>query len=204
MKRSFVLFCTLMVGALSFSSCNKKLKDELNELKNQVGVDAPITVTTTFVDAKNVNRTVTGNYKIRDGASDANALIKNSDGTYEISIERSDANHGDEGVSLKFVYDPATKKFLHKQIGHYWTDYNSNGEASAFEYETPTPGITFNLDLKDLNLETGDISFEVKIEATKEYSQNYQWSVPNRDAGFTSAYKFSGKLKKFERNNAPS
>ncbi len=58
MKRSFVIFCALMAGALSFSSCNKNLKDDINELRNQLGTDEPITATTTFTDKNNVERKV--------------------------------------------------------------------------------------------------------------------------------------------------
>lgn len=204
MKRSFVIFCTLMIGALSFSSCNKKLKDDINELKNQIGVDEAITATTTFTDKNGTARTITGTYKIKDSDSESNALVKNSDGTYSVYIDRSSAVHGDEGVSLEFTYDPASKKITYKESGHYWTDFGlSNGEAYVYEYDEPKEGLTFNLNIKTLDLEAGLLNVEVKIEATKEYSNN-NGNAPNNNAGFTTTYSFSGKLKKFERNNQPS
>lgn len=201
MKRSFVLFCALMVGALSFSSCNKSLKDDVKDLRNQLGFDEPITATTTFTDYKNESRTVTGVYKFKDGASGSNALIKNADGTYEIRIERSDAVHGDDGVSLYFVYNPTTQKITYKESNHYWEDFGtSNSYAYVYQNENAIAGLTFNVDIKSFDQEAGSISVEVKIEATKEYCQNNPGNVPNRNSGFTTTYTFSGKLKKFTRN----
>ncbi|MBO9635853.1 MAG: hypothetical protein J7578_22295 [Chitinophagaceae bacterium] len=201
MKKSFVFFCTLMVGALSFSSCNKSLKDDVKDLRNQLGFDEPISVTTTFTDYKNESRTVTGVYKFKDGASGSNALIKNANGTYTIRIERGDAIHSDEGVELYFTYDPTTKKILEKGSTHYWEDQGtSNSYVNVQQYEAAITGLTFNLDIKSIDLETGSISVEVKIEGTKEYSQAHSGYVPNSNSGFTTTYTFTGKLKKFTVN----
>lgn len=205
MKRSFVIFCALMAGALSFSSCNKDLKDDINELRNQLGTDEPITATTTFTDKNNVERKVVGTYKFKGAATYSNALIKNSNGTYEIRINRFETVDSETGCYLEFTYDAANKKVLSKESGHYWEEMSaSSGEAYVYEGDEPIAGLTFNVDIKSIDLEAGHINVEVKIEGSKEYALAHEYSVPNKNSGFATTFSFNGKLKKFERDNQPN
>ncbi len=80
----------------------------------------------------------------------------------------------------------------------------SSGEAYVYEGDEPTAGLTFNVDIKSIDLEAGHINVEVKIEASKEYSLAHEYNVPNKNSGFTTSFSFSGKLKKFERDNQPN
>lgn len=202
MKRSFVFFCALMAGALSFSSCNKDLKDDLNELKRDAGVDEPLVVTTTFTDYKNQERKITGTLKYNNGVMDSDAMIKNPDGNYEIRIGRSMNLANDQWAGLGFYYDPATKKVLYVALEHYWEDLGfSNGHVEVYQNENPTNGLSFDLNIKSIDLESGNINLELKVEGTKEYASNNSWRVPNNNSGFTSVISFNGKLNKFDSNN---
>jgi hypothetical protein len=200
MKRSFVFFFALMAGALSFSSCNKDLKDDVNELRNQLGTDEPITATTTFTDKNNVERKVVGTYKFKGVASFSNALIKHSDNTYEVRIGRFETIDSETGCYLVFTYDAANKKVLSRESGHYWEEMgSSNGEAYVYENDEPIAGLSFNVDVKSIDLEAGHINVDVKIEGSKEFALANEDQVPNKNSAFTTTFSFNGKLKKFDR-----
>ena len=205
MKRSFVFFCALMAGALSFSSCNKNLKDDLNELKKEMGVDEPITATTTFTDLKNAERKVTTTFKYKWSNSYSDAMHKNSDGTYEIYIRRYQDRYDENGIELYFVYDPTAKKILYKDFELYWDDLGlSNGGIEVYEEGEPETGLTFNIDLKSIDVQAGTINLDVKIEGTKEFSNNNPYDVPNKNSAFSTAFSFNGKLSVYERNEQPN
>ncbi|WP_127129187.1 hypothetical protein [Pseudoflavitalea rhizosphaerae] len=205
MKRSFVFFCALMAGALSFSSCNKDLKDDLNELKRDIGEDEPITATTTFTDLKNTERKLTATFKYKWDNSYTDAMHKNSNGTYDINIRRYADRYSENEIELSFVYDPATKKILYKYFELNWDDLGlSNGEIEVYEEGEPRTGLTFNIDIKSIDVQAGTINFDVKIEGTKEFSTNNPYDVPNRNSAFATAFSFNGKLSVYDNNEMPN
>lgn len=205
MKRSFVLFCALMAGALSFSSCNKDLKDDINELKRNIGEGEPITTTTTFTDFKNAERKVNTTFKYKVDGDYLNAMYKNSDGIYEISILRRQNTYSEAYARLQFVYDPATKKILYKDFELNWDDLGlSEGNVEVSDDDEPETGLTFNIDIKSIDLEAGTINLDVKIEGSKEYSTNNPYEVPNRNSAFTTAFSFNGKLTVYDYSEMPN
>jgi hypothetical protein len=205
MKRSFVFFCALMAGALSFSSCNKDLKDDLNELKKEMGVDEPITATTSFTDLKNAERKITATFKYKYGNNYSDAMSKNSDGNYEIHIRRFQDRYDENSIELYFVYDPTTKKILYKDFNLDWDDLGlSTGNIDISEDGDPETGLTFNIDIKSIDVQAGTINIDVKVEGTKEYSNNNPYDVPNRNSAFTTAFSFNGKLTVYDNNELPN
>src|SRR5687767_11131340 len=100
MKKLFLIFGVLIAGS-PFVSCKKMkddikdLKDQVNTLNRQLGADEPITATTTFEDKSGATRTVTGTYYFRSTVDYyTQALIKNSDSSYNIRIDRYESADG--------------------------------------------------------------------------------------------------------------
>src|SRR5688572_20561133 len=114
MKKLVIIFSVLIAGS-PFVSC-KKLKDDIKDLQSQVtdlrkqndtlknhnsilqkqlnridssiGSNEPITTTTTFEDNNGATRTISGVYKFKASDYSTQRLTKNTDGTYEVYIER--------------------------------------------------------------------------------------------------------------------
>lgn len=214
MKRSFVVFSALVIAALSFSSCNKNLKDDIKDLQrensemkeklngiaNALGTDEPITVTTSFKDRDNVSRTVKETYSFKASGTSTQSMVKQPNGKYDIYVERfSDVNWND-GAWVAFTYDPATKAITNKRGGHYWDDYGNYRSDAYFNENNNIPGLTFTVNIKNIDLTTGVISMDVTMAGTEEYSQN-AGDVPNSNSAVTTSFSFDGKLRVYTEVN---
>lgn len=212
MKRTLFVFSALITGLLTFSSCNKNLKDDIKDLRNQldsvshaIGADEPITVTTSFKDNNNVSRNITETYRFKSNGKNTQKLLKKLDGNYEIYIERFLDVNWNEGIDLGFIYNPTTKAITNKNVTHYWDDYaNYNPYARYFEGGN-YPGLSININIKKIDLTTGAISLEVDASGNEEYSNTAPgYYVPRRGAAVNTKFSFEGKLKYFEQSNQPS
>lgn len=213
MKRTFVVFGTLMIAALSFTSCNKNLKDDIKDLKKQnsdmqdqldgvakmLGADEATTVTTTFT-YNNALRTIKQTMGFKSADYYSSAMIKNSDNTYDIQIERYLDIWGYEGMKLEFNYNPATKTISEREVQHYWRDHGGYNSSVRYYEGNIDLGLTFNINIKSIDLTTGAISVDADINGTKEYSETVSSSsVPVRGTAVKTTFAFEGKLKVFER-----
>lgn len=216
MKRSFVVFGTLMIAALSFTSCNKNLKDDIRDLKKQnsdlqekldgvenlLGADEATTVTTTFSDVNNIERIVRQTMKFKSADYYSSSMIKNDNNTYDIEINRYGDIWGDDGVRIEFTYDPATKTLSNKDVQHYWDDYGNYNSNARYRENYYNTGLSFNISIKSIDLATGAISLNAEISGTKEYSENVNESyVPVRGSAVKTSFAFEGKLRVYERND---
>jgi len=213
MKRSFVVFSTLIIAALSFSSCNKNLKDDIKDLQrensemkeklngiaNALGTDEPIKVTTTFKDYDNVSRTITETYSFKSSGTSTQSMVKYPNGKYEIYIERFSDVYWNDGAWVAFTYDPATKAITEKRGGHYWDDYGNYRSDAYYNEDNYNTGLTFNINIKSIDLTTGTISLDVAISGTEEYSSGTS-SVPNSSSAVSTSFSFDGKLRVYTAN----
>lgn len=219
MKRSFVLFGTLVIGALSFSSCNKNLKDDIKELQKQnsemqeklkgiatlLGTDEPITATTTFKDSDGKTVTIKDTYSFKASGASTQALVKYPDGHYEIYIERFSDVNWNEGAWVAFNYNPTTKAITRKRGGQYWDNFASYNDNARYDENYFNTGLTFNINIKNIDLASGVISLEVKIDGTEDYTNGVDyWYVPRTGTAITTSFNFDGKLRTFESNYEPS
>lgn len=214
MKRSFVVFSTLIIAALSFSSCNKNLKDDIKDLQrensemkeklngiaNALGTDEPITVTTTFKDRGNVDRTIKETYSFKSVGTSTQSMVKQGNGTYEIYVERFSDVYWNDGAWVAFTYDPTTKAITDKRGGHYWSDYGNYNSDAYFNENNYNTGLTFTVNIKSIDLTTGVISMDVTMAGTEEYSQG-SGNVPNSNSAVTTSFSFDGKLKVYTEVN---
>jgi hypothetical protein len=221
MKKSFVIFSMLVAGATLFSSCNKKLKDDISDLEKKVnelkkhnselqeqvngvenilGSNEPIAATTTFVDNNDATRTITGVYKFKGGNNETQHMIKNDDGTYDIYIERISDVGWEEGAWVGFTYNPTTKAVTNKRGGQYWDDQDPYYDNVRYD-EDYTTGLTFNITVNSLNVATGDISLNFSASGTAAYTNAVEYYyVPNKGKPVSTTFTFAGKLKVFTTN----
>jgi len=214
MKRSFVVFGTLMIAALSFTSCNKNLKDDVKQLKQQnselqeklngisnaLGTDEPIKASTTFKDYNNVSHTVAESYQFKSSGTSTQSLIKNPNGTYDVYIERFLDVDWNEGAWLAFNYNPATKAITNKRGGQYWNDFLSTGDRCRYDEDSYNTGLTFTINIKSIDLTTGTVSLEATMAGNEEYSNGVDsYYIPRRGAAVSTTLSFDGKLRVYER-----
>ncbi|MBO9635851.1 MAG: hypothetical protein J7578_22285 [Chitinophagaceae bacterium] len=202
MKRSNLVCFIFCLGVLSFSSCTKHLKDDLRRLQQQyddlshgLGSDEPITATTTFKDKKGNAISITDTYRFKSANYQTQYMIKQADGTYYIYFERFVDVQWNEGLAMSFIYNPATKEISRQQVFHYWDDnaeYNSFVQYNVAQY---SDGLKFDLNLRELDVSTGNISLDVKIEGTEVYTKTApSYYVPVVGSPVSTSFSFTGKL----------
>lgn len=217
MKRTFVIFGTLLIAGLSFTSCTKNLKDDVKELKKQnsdlqdrlndvsemLGTNESITVTTSFKDRDNIDRNIKHEMKFKAADYRSSAMIKNTDNTYDIEIERFNDIWGDGGVYIEFTYNPATKSITNKRVQHYWEDYGNYNDNVLYDEDYFDEGLTMNINVKSIDVNTGALSLEVQASGTESYTDNIpdSWYVPARGKAVKTSFTFEGKLKTFVRED---
>ncbi|MGN6420957.1 MAG: hypothetical protein ACTHMC_25825 [Pseudobacter sp.] len=215
MKRSFVVFSALVIAALSFSSCNKNLKDDIKDLQrensemkeklngiaNALGTDEPITVTTSFKDRDNVDRSVKETYSFKSSGTSTQSMVKQPNGKYDIYVERFSDVNWNEYAWVAFTYDPATKAITNKRGGHSWDDYGNYNSNAYFNENDYSTGLTFTVNIKSIDLTTGVISMDVTMSGTAEFSNGYGGNVPNTNSAVTTSFSFDGKLRVYTQVN---
>jgi hypothetical protein len=200
--KNILIICIIL--PLLLSSCNKKLKEDMKEmereienqkninasLQNQLGADEPITATTTFADDSNVTRTVSATYGFKASNGETQYMSLQSNGTYEILIQRFLDLDDNEGAWMMFYYNPSTGAITNPGMGHYW-DWNISGYYSYAQYYlfyTPVPAI--NITIHSINTSTGYID----LTATGTASDGYNGTTPNSGKGATTTLSFKGTL----------
>ncbi|HEX6426051.1 MAG TPA: bZIP transcription factor [Niastella sp.] len=225
MKKLVIIFGVLIAGS-PFVSC-KKLKDDIKDLQSQVndlekqndtlknhnsvlqeqlngvvsslGSNEPIAATTTFEDDNGVTRTISGVYKFKSTDYYTQKLVKNTDGTYEIYIERFGDLNWNEGAWVGFTYNPTTKAVTNISGGQYWSDADSYYDNAR--YSGTTTGLTMNVTIESLDVTTGATSLKFSASGTSAYTNAVSyWYVPNQGKPVSTTFSFAGKLKLFTQN----
>lgn len=219
MKKPVFLFGILVAGTFAFSSCTKNLKDDIKDLQKQVdsldksnseldekikdienaiGSNEPIAVTSTFVDDNSVTRTIKDVYRFKSSGSSTHSLRQLNNGTYEVYIERFSDVDWWEGAWIAFTYAPSTKAITRKRGGHYWEDYNPYNNRTRYDGINYTgSGLTIDINLKNLNLTTGEIALDFSANATADYTNTYTSNSPNPGQAMSTTFSFTGKLRLF-------
>lgn len=199
------VWMVLFLGMLIFSSCTKALKDDLRRLQQQyddishaLGHDEPISPTTIFKDKNGKTVTITDNYKLKADDYTTQSLIKLADGTYYVYIERFLDIRWSEGLKLSFNYNPSSKAISHQEVRHYWADEGDYNAIVIYDLDVFNKGLNFNINLRKLDIATGEISMDVKIEGTEEYGNNAPYSfLPRIGTPVSTSFSFTGKLRVF-------
>jgi hypothetical protein len=213
MKKIIYIICILFVGTTFLSSCNKKLKDDLDSLEKELadlkerenqtreilGSNEPIQASTQFVDDNGDTRTIKSTLSFKANDYSTQYMEEDADGNYWIYIERfGDVDGYDnsdaESAYIGFLYNTTTNEITNKDIYHEWL---SNGpyDDNISYYENWEPAPTINLTLNNINVSTGNISLTVTASGDGDYT-NY-WGGPNNGESVSTTLSFTGKLKVF-------
>ncbi|MDF2191523.1 hypothetical protein [Paraflavitalea sp. CAU 1676] len=216
MKRSFLILGISIAGLASLPSCTKNLKDDIKYLETQVdslkkrnatlreqakatqnvlGSDEPIMATTTYKDASGAEKKYQDTYSFKGGNYSTHYMVDLEDGTYEIYIERFSDVEWYEGAWTEFRYNPTTKELTQKRGGQYWENPSQWFNPS---YNGGSTGCVVDINLKSINMTTGDISIDFTGTADGTYTAgSSRW--PNPGAAHTTKFSFTGKLSVLKR-----
>ena len=225
MKKLVLIFGVLIAGS-PFVSC-KKLKDDIKDLQNQaddlqkqndtlrnrhsalkdqldgianaIGSDEPITATTTFEDDNGATRTVSNTYKFKSTDYYTQSLLKNSDGTYNIYVERFSDVEWYQSAWIRFTYNPTTKAVTAIEGEHYWSDADPYYNDAYYPNSTYT-GLTKTVTVDSLNLTTGATSIKFSASGTSDYTNSVGSWTPNPGKPVSTKLTFVGKLKLFTKD----
>ncbi|MDF2191525.1 hypothetical protein [Paraflavitalea sp. CAU 1676] len=217
MKRSFIVLGISLMGLATLPSCTKNLKDDVNDLQSQVdslkkrnaalrdqakatqnilGADEPITATTTYKDASGANKVIKETYSFKSGNYSTHYMVKKDNGLYEVYIERFSDVEWYDGAWCYFDYDPATKTISNQGGGHYWRqpDY----DYAYYNAPSGTAGCEVTINLKSIDVTTGQISVDFSAAATAAYTTN-NYNFPNPGQACATNFSFAGKLSVLQR-----
>jgi len=219
MKKPVILFGVLMAGSLAFTSCTKNLKDDVSDLRKKMdsltksnaeledevggmevilGANEPITATTTFTDNNNATRTVKDTYKFKSSNYYTQRAKANSDGSYDIYVERFSEMNWNEGARVMFRYNPTTKEITGKQVRHYWDDEDNYNDRATFGYIEPDhAGYRIDIAVNSFNTTTGEISLNVSASGDADYAAAIDYNAPNPGKPYNTNFSFKGKVKIF-------
>lgn len=217
MKQPRIL-TALLLAAVSFTSCNKQLKDDVHELQQRVaelkkknailkeqaginsqllGTNEPIEAVTTFEDNDGKSRKIAGLYPLKADNTSTQYMMKQPGGTWEIYVERYGDVDKNEGAWVYFLYNPVTKEITEEMGGHHWQHLSPYNGSIQYRKQWAN-GSKINLTLKNIDLQTGDLSLDFSATATGAYTQGvydvYNYYVPNPGKPVATQFSFAGKL----------
>jgi len=214
MKRSIVIVGLSLAGLAMLPSCTKNLKDDVSDLKTQVdslkkrnaalrdhaketqnilGSDEPITATTSYKDDAGADQSYQDKYNFKAGNYSTQYMVEQSNGNYEVYIERFSDVEWYEGAWVSFAYNPTTKEMTQKGGGQYWS--NTSRWFNCYYYEGST-GQEVTINLKSINLTTGEISLDFTGTIA---GANTNGNYPNPGVAHTTKFSFTGKLAVLKR-----
>lgn len=217
MKRTFLVLAMAASGTFFLGACNKSLKDDIKsmqsksdgllksgeelkkyfaELDDLVANGEPITVTTTFTDDNNKEKTVQGVYKFKSSSPVTQWIRKSSNGTFTILVARLGQIISPEQSFIRFNYNPITKEASYIYGIHSWGG-RTPGYNNQFYFTTDDEheGLSMKVDVHKLDPVSGEISFTCTAEGNAAYTDwAEEWKVPNKGTPVRTVLSFTGKL----------
>jgi hypothetical protein len=218
MKKIFTLLTAAAVVSFLSTSCNKKLKENMDELEaslneekakneslqNQVNtlnnafVRSPLTVN--FSTTNNDDETVSasGDYQIIVGTDYLGSVMldNDGDGTYNVTVARTPTAVSPFGPgtysSIEFTYNPTTGVITNLEA--YNSGFSSQGQYFEGEFYEDVE-CTQSLTVIAFDFNAGTISFNYSASTTVDYGNN-AFGNP-----MTLTLKYSGSLTKSYYSN---
>ena len=211
MKGYILILGISLAGTTMLPSCTKNLKDDVSDLQTQVdslkkrnaelrdhakatqnilGSDEPIAAVTSYKDDAGADKSYQDTYSFKAGNYSTQYMVERTDGTYEVYVERFGDVEWYEGAWFYFRYNPTTKEVTQKSGGQYWS--NASRWFNVYYYDTYT-GNTVTINLKSINIATGELSLDFTGSATADYTTNNS-NFPNPGVAHNTKFPFTGKL----------
>jgi hypothetical protein len=212
MKKTITIFAALAVVSLLSTSCNKKLKENMDDLEsslneekakneslqsqvntlNNAFVRTPLTVNFSTTNGDDEAVTASGDYQMAVGADYyTSVMVNNEDGTYTITLARTASSVNPFGLNtmsqISFKYNPTTGEVIN--LGAYCTGFSSNGQYYQASF-TENAECAQNLTVTAFDFNAGTISFNYSASTTVDYGSN-AYGNP-----MTLTLSYSGSLAK--------
>jgi hypothetical protein len=199
MKKIFLLLSAALVLGTTFSSCNKKLKDDIEELEAQISTlqsqqnntntviqdafGAPAVFS--FSTKNNNDETISINDTYRF-ATEYDFIEDNGDGTYDFELYNHQfAYWSNASVYIEGTYNPTTNTVENAYLDISFIDQfgdDLNPEISQDNTEN-----TFNFTISNFNFATGRMDISVNGSTSAASGDNYYSNEP-----MTFSYSVSG------------
>jgi hypothetical protein len=207
-KISVVLIASSFLFVGFFSSCNKKLKKELDEQKQEIadlkaqqdatnatlGFNSPpsMSMTTTTTTATNPDSAISVNrsYKFTTGPNTTN-MQNNHDGTWDVYMYVTEVSYWDNDSYIGLTYNPTTKVVTDAYIYMNYYDYQYDYKNVRLDQNDPNTTATFTVN----NFNTTSGAFEITASGSTNASSSY-----NIYSGkpYTANFHYSGTLTVFQ------
>ncbi len=189
-KISVLLMAVALVMTGTFSSCNKKLKEEIKDLDKQVedlkaqqattnsnlnatnntlGFNSPFSMSLTTKNGADSTIVVNKTYKYWTG-DDYTSMENNHDGTYNVYLYVTEAAYWDNDAYLYFVYNPTTKVVTNGVVNMDYIDYEYSNKTPTLSQADTEATVTFNVTKFDTS--TGVIDVTISGSTTNASASN--------------------------------
>jgi hypothetical protein len=211
MKKIFIYISAIVLLSAFSTSCNKKLKENMDELEtslneqksknetlqnqvntlNSIVVKTPMTVNFSTTDNNNETVAFSGDYSFAYGSDYGYSFIMDLlDGTYYVYIWRGADLETDYYSTLSFIYNPTTgaKTSIYAEV----YGYGSKGQQIYDAEFNGTTEITNALTVSAFDFNAGTISFNYTGTTTAAYGNNYYSGKP-----MSLTLSYSGSMAKY-------
>ncbi|HVD97073.1 MAG TPA: hypothetical protein VNB90_02640 [Cytophagaceae bacterium] len=216
-KKSMLLMAAAVVMSVAFSSCNKKLKDDIKDLDNQVAdlksqqatTNSNLSATNSTLDAtnstlkfypfsmtvstKNDNdsaMTISRTYKFNTGPDYSN-ITNNHDGTYSVYLYVTESAYWDNDAYMGFTYNPTTKVVTNGSFDLNYYDYQYNYKNVRLYQSDADATVTVTVNTFDTT--TGAVDISVNGTTTTASSYNIY-----SGKAMTASFHYTGTLTVFQ------
>lgn len=192
MKKVPVLFFAMT--AMIISSCGiNDLEDRLDKLENIVGSNEPLRVE--FKTTDNQNREITLKQEYIYQAAGYNSYIQiNDENEVDVYVENFKDVDWNEGAWVSFIYNTETKEIIQQASGIYFI--NKYGNWTQPRFNGDNTGQTVNIKLNSINLEKGEVDFELTATSASESPNNYY-----SGKAMEATIRYKGTLELYDRSD---
>ena len=217
-NKSLLLLVFCLVLAVGFTSCSKKLKDDLkaqdaeiaalkaleeansasnasntnnlNGVIGALGYNSPFTMSLTTKNTSDSVITVNKTYRFYTGPDYTN-MENNNDGTWNVYLYVSEVAYWDNDARITCTYNPTTKVVTNARVNLNYYDYQYNYKNPQLR-QSDTEA-TVNFVFNTFNTTTGAIDATIS-GSTTDLSTNNIYS----GKGMTLSFHYAGTLTVFQ------
>ncbi len=214
MKKIFTLLTVSAIALASFTSCNKKLKDDMRDLENSLSdqerrnndlqgqlnglkegiTKEPLMVKFNTTDNDDQAVSYEGDYTLVVGSDYTNSYVEdNGGGTYDVYVRRSDDLGTDYSAEIQFTYNPSNGQVT--AISAQTQGFGSEGEPINVSFSGST-GLIQTVSVSAFDFNAGTITFSYSANSTVNYFDN---AYTGNTMSFTASY--TGTLVKYYNGN---
>jgi hypothetical protein len=204
----FKIFSLATLVALStvLSSCNKKLKDDIDDLEKQVSdlkdqqtetnntIGAPLSMTLTTTDDDGNPVSVSKTYKYTPGP-DYSYIKEDAQGNYYFDLYSTEVAYWYSDAEMWGTFNPTTKTVTNGGVYLSYYDKYKNERSPEFRQSDAFATLTYTFN--NFNTVTGDVDITIVCSTTSESDYNIYSGKP-----MNATFTFKGKVGAFKYDSS--